>query len=164
MFVATLVLLALALVPLRPCGARSTTRPGATGLTVDSTPSEPRRAMCDTAGTGDAPRSHEAVTGLPCAYSTGDPRDLERRPELPLHERDRGRARRARSRRLVEAREGLADKLAAETTPLDAQRALVGLEVPDGGLPGLLHAAGYARDLHAVYVVCDGTCAKTFLR
>ena len=43
-------------------------------------------------------------------------------------------------------------------------RALVGLEVPDDGLPGLLHAAGYARDLHAVYVVCDGTCGKTFLR
>ena len=29
---------------------------------------------------------------------------------------------------------------------------------------GILHAAGYAHDLHAVYVVCDGTCAKTFLR
>ena len=32
------------------------------------------------------------------------------------------------------------------------------------GCPGILHAAGYARDLHAVYVVCDGTCGKTFLR
>ena len=29
---------------------------------------------------------------------------------------------------------------------------------------GFLHAAGYARDLHAVYVVCDGECGKTFLR
>ena len=39
------------------------------------------------------------------------------------------------------------------------------LEVPDDGLSaGILHAAGYAHDLHAVYVVCDGTCAKTFLR
>ena len=40
----------------------------------------------------------------------------------------------------------------------------MGLEVPDAGLPGLLHAAGYAAEKHAVYVVCDGTCAKTFLR
>ena len=36
--------------------------------------------------------------------------------------------------------------------------------MPDRGLPGILHAAGYARDLHALYVACDGTCAKTFLR
>ena len=43
-------------------------------------------------------------------------------------------------------------------------RPLVDLEVPHAGCPGILHAAGYARDLHAVYVVCDGTCAKTFLR
>ena len=48
--------------------------------------------------------------------------------------------------------------------PARRERPLVGLEVPDAGCPGLLHAAGYARDLHAVFVVCDGTCAKTFLR
>ena len=30
--------------------------------------------------------------------------------------------------------------------------------------PGLLHVAGYAADQHALYVVCDGTCGKTFLR
>ena len=35
---------------------------------------------------------------------------------------------------------------------------------PTAGCPGLLHAAGYALEKHAVYVVCDGTCAKTFLR
>ena len=35
---------------------------------------------------------------------------------------------------------------------------------PTTGCPGILHAAGYARDIHAVYVVCDGTCGKTFLR
>ena len=35
---------------------------------------------------------------------------------------------------------------------------------PTKGCPGLLHAAGYAAEKHAVYVVCDGTCAKTFLR
>ena len=35
---------------------------------------------------------------------------------------------------------------------------------PTKGCRGLLHAAGYALDKHAVYVVCDGTCGKTFLR
>ena len=35
---------------------------------------------------------------------------------------------------------------------------------PTKGCPGLLHAAGYAIEKHAVFVVCDGTCAKTFLR
>ena len=34
---------------------------------------------------------------------------------------------------------------------------------PTPGCPGLLHAAGYAPEKHAVFVVCDGTCAKTFL-
>ena len=76
---------------------------------------------------------HRSVRRIP---PPGAVRDLERRPELPVLERDRGRARRPRSRALVAAREGLAATLAAETTPLDAQRALVGLEVPDEGLPG----------------------------
>ncbi|HEX4896913.1 MAG TPA: hypothetical protein VFV53_00985 [Candidatus Limnocylindrales bacterium] len=65
---------------------------------------------------------------------------------------------------LVAAREGLDAKLAAETTPLDANERWWVWKCPTAGCPGLLHAAGYARDLHAVYVVCDGTCAKTFLR
>jgi len=65
---------------------------------------------------------------------------------------------------LVAAREGLAAKLAAETTPLDANDRWWVWKCPTAGCPGLLHAAGYAHDLHAVYVVCDGTCAKTFLR
>jgi hypothetical protein len=65
---------------------------------------------------------------------------------------------------LVAAREGLSDKLAAETTPLDVRERWWTWKCPTAGCPGLLHAAGYARDLHAVYVVCDGTCAKTFLR
>ncbi len=70
----------------------------------------------------------------------------------------------ARIATLVGARDGLADTLAAETTPLgDGERWWV-WKCPTTGCPGLLHAAGYARDLHAVFVVCDGTCAKTFLR
>ena len=70
----------------------------------------------------------------------------------------------ARVTTLVEARPGLADKLTAETTALDLQDRWWTWKCPTAGCPGILHAAGYARDLHAVYVVCDGTCAKTFLR
>jgi hypothetical protein len=74
------------------------------------------------------------------------------------------RERAARIAALVGSREDLAGKLAAETTPLDANGRWWVYKCPSAGCPGFLHAAGYARDLHAVYVVCDGTCAKTFLR
>lgn len=70
----------------------------------------------------------------------------------------------ARVAALVEDRDGLRDKLAAETTPLDAKDRWWTWKCPTKGCPGILHAAGYARDLHAVYVVCDGTCGQTFLR
>jgi hypothetical protein len=65
---------------------------------------------------------------------------------------------------LVDDRDGLKDKLAAETTPLDVKDRWWTWKCPSKGCPGILHAAGYARDLHAVYVVCDGTCGQTFLR
>jgi hypothetical protein len=65
---------------------------------------------------------------------------------------------------LVAEREGLADKLAAEATPPDENAKWWVWKCPTKGCPGLLHVAGYAHDLHALYVVCDGTCAKTFLR
>jgi hypothetical protein len=65
---------------------------------------------------------------------------------------------------LIEDREGLKDKLSAETTPLDDKDRWWTWKCPTQGCPGILHAAGYARDLHAVYVVCDGTCGQTFLR
>ncbi len=42
---------------------------------------------------------------------------------------------------------------------------MVGLEVPDDRLRRACSTSpGYALEKHAVYVVCDGTCAKTFLR
>ena len=75
-------------------------------------------------------------------------------------ERDRS----ARIGALVEAREGLKDQLAAETTPLDDRDRWWTWKCPSKGCAGILHVAGYARDLHAVFVICDGTCAKTFLR
>jgi hypothetical protein len=65
---------------------------------------------------------------------------------------------------LVGAQAGLADKLAAETSPLDERERWWTFKCPTAGCRGILHAAGYAHDLHAVYVICDGTCAKTFLR
>jgi hypothetical protein len=65
---------------------------------------------------------------------------------------------------LVAARAELKDKLAAETSPLDERERWWTWKCPTPGCRGILHAAGYARDLHAVYVVCDGTCGKTFLR
>ncbi len=70
----------------------------------------------------------------------------------------------ARIGELVEARAGLADTISAETTPLDGRDRWWTWKCPTAGCKGILHAAGYARDLHAVYVICDGTCAKTFLR
>ena len=65
---------------------------------------------------------------------------------------------------LVQEREGLADKLTAETSPLDHNERWWVWKCPTPGCAGLLHAAGYAFEKHAVYTVCDGTCAKTFLR
>jgi hypothetical protein len=66
--------------------------------------------------------------------------------------------------RLVSEREGLADTLSAESRPLDSNERWWVWKCPTSGCPGLLHAAGFAADKRAVYVVCDGTCGKTFLR
>jgi hypothetical protein len=66
--------------------------------------------------------------------------------------------------RLVGERENLADTLAVDATPLDANERWWVWKCPTRGCAGLLHAAGYAAEKHAVFVVCDGTCAKTFLR
>ena len=65
---------------------------------------------------------------------------------------------------LLASRDGLADKVKAETSPLDENERWWVWKCPTKGCPGLLHAAGYARDNHAVFVVCDGTCGQTFLR
>ena len=70
----------------------------------------------------------------------------------------------ARVGALVASREGLTDTLKAETTPLDGQSRWWVWKCPTTGCPGLLHVAGYALDKHALFVVCDGTCGKTFLR
>ena len=66
--------------------------------------------------------------------------------------------------RLVSERDGLAATIDSGTTPLDAHARWWVWKCPTKGCPGLLHVAGYAAEKHAVYVVCDGTCGKTFLR
>ena len=66
--------------------------------------------------------------------------------------------------RLVSEREGLAATLATDSTPLDDNARWWVWKCPTTGCDGFLHAAGYAAETHAVYVVCDGTCATTFLR
>ena len=66
--------------------------------------------------------------------------------------------------RLVGEREGLAATIATDATPLDDNARWWVWKCPTKGCPGLLHAAGYAAEKHALYVVCDGSCAKAFLR
>ena len=70
----------------------------------------------------------------------------------------------ARIAKLVSEREGLADQIATDATPLDTNDRWWVWKCPTPGCPGLLHAAGYSREKHAVFAVCDGTCGKTFLR
>ena len=70
----------------------------------------------------------------------------------------------ARVASLVASREGLAETLKTQATPLDERDRWWVWKCPTTGCPGLLHAAGYAAEKHAVFVVCDGTCGKTFLR
>jgi len=66
--------------------------------------------------------------------------------------------------------EGLEDKVGADSMPLGEA------EPGENGAPvrwwtwvcpkcvdGRLHVAGYARDTHGLYAICDG-CGSTFLR
>ena len=64
------------------------------------------------------------------------PSDVERRPELPVHQRNRSRSRGRRSRAWSPNATDLGPKIAAETTPLgDEDERYVGLEMPDERLP-----------------------------
>ncbi len=62
--------------------------------------------------------------------------------------------------------DGLRDRIGAEATPLpeagrDAQWWV--WVCPADEYVGRLHVAGYARNNHAIYVVCDN-CGRSFLR
>ena len=63
----------------------------------------------------------------------------------------------------VAAHEGLAETIAAESTPLGSDVRWWTWRCRRPGCGGVVHAAGYARDSHAVYVVCD-RCGSTSLR
>ncbi len=73
--------------------------------------------------------------------------------------------------RAVDQFEGLADKIALETTPLPElgpdepgrpHRWWV-FVCPRDDYSGRLHVAGYAGERHALYTVCD-TCGNSYLR
>jgi hypothetical protein len=66
--------------------------------------------------------------------------------------------------RLVAEREGLAEKIAIDASPVDHNERWWVWKCPTHACRGLLHVAGYAFEKHGLYVVCDGECAKTFLR
>jgi hypothetical protein len=65
---------------------------------------------------------------------------------------------------VLASHEDLPATLASATSPLDPHDRWWVWKCPTMGCPGLLHVAGYAAEKHALYVVCDGTCGKTFLR
>jgi hypothetical protein len=73
--------------------------------------------------------------------------------------------------RATSAFDGLAERIASETSPLgEVGPADHGAPArwwiwvcPRGDASGRLHVAGYARDRHALYTVCD-TCGATYLR
>jgi hypothetical protein len=65
---------------------------------------------------------------------------------------------------ILTARPELAEQLATEATPLDDNERWWVWKCPTKGCSGLLHVAGYAAEKHALVVVCDGECGKTFLR
>jgi len=57
----------------------------------------------------------------------------------------------------------LASKVEAESLGLAGEDRWWVWKCPSRGCPGLLHAAGQARNARAVYTVCD-TCGKAYLR
>jgi hypothetical protein len=116
--------------------------------------------------TGGGLRSHDAATGFPFPVARC-PRVSSNVAQSYPYSSESEPERAGRLAALVSEREGLADTLTSEATPLGElepdQRWWV-WKCPTKGCPGLLHVAGYAFEKHGLFVVCDGTCAKTFLR
>lgn len=65
--------------------------------------------------------------------------------------------------RALAGHEGLADKVRSESIGLEPESRWWVWKCPTPACPGLLHAAGFARNARAVYSLCD-TCGKTYLR
>jgi hypothetical protein len=112
------------------------------------------------------PRSHEAVTGSSFhpARDWSEVRVTSNVGQNYPYSSETEAERASRVRSAVDTHPGLVDTIAAETSALDVNDRWWTWKCPTPGCAGILHAAGYARDLHALYVVCDGTCGKTFLR
>ncbi|MDA8203059.1 MAG: hypothetical protein M0Z49_09905 [Chloroflexi bacterium] len=80
--------------------------------------------------------------------------------------RETGAQRAAAVERAATAFDGLGDRIANEATPLDPtgpDELWWVWACPADGAVGRLHVAGYAREQHAVYAVCDN-CGRSFLR
>jgi hypothetical protein len=110
-------------------------------------------------------RSHDAATGI--AFDEREPVEEPVTSNVSQnypYSSETATDRAATVARLVAERDGLAATLAAESSPLDENERWWVWKCPTKGCPGFLHAAGYALDKHAVFVVCDGPCGKTFLR
>jgi len=113
--------------------------------------------------TGGGLRSHDAATGFPFHRSRSRRVTSNVGQNYPYtSETEADRATTVAS--FISTHEGMADTLKAETTPVDQNERWWVWKCPTAGCPGLLHVAGYALDKHALFVVCDGTCGKTFLR
>jgi hypothetical protein len=112
--------------------------------------------------TGGGLRSHDAATGFP--LPTREPTLTSNVGQNYPYTSETETERAARINALLGERDGLEDTLKAETTPLDHNDRWWVWKCPTAGCPGLLHVAGYAAEKHALFVVCDGTCGKTFLR
>ena len=63
----------------------------------------------------------------------------------------------------IAAHPGLKEKIGSESVGLTAEDRWWVWKCPRAGCRGLLHSAGYAREAHAVYAVCD-TCGVPALR
>ena len=109
---------------------------------------------------GGGLRSHRRRHRSRRRSQRGGTRDLERRPELPVHERDRGGSRRARSPRSSRRARAWPPRSRPRRRRSTRNDRWWVWKCPTPGCPGLLHVAGYAAEKHAVYVVCDGTCAQ----
>ncbi len=65
--------------------------------------------------------------------------------------------------RTLASKDGLADRVKAESIQADREPRWWVWKCTTPGCPGLLHSVGLARNARAVYTLCD-TCAQTFLR
>jgi hypothetical protein len=65
--------------------------------------------------------------------------------------------------RTLSAHDGLAATVQAESMPGPREPRAWVWKCPTPGCAGLLHMAGFARSVRAVYTVCD-TCGRTYLR